>query len=123
MLTRVLMAWLASAAAFFIVAHLLPGFHVANLQSALLASLAVGFITGTLGVVIKFFLFPLRVLTLGLASLAVNAAMLLLTTQVVPGFQLDGLMPAFAGSILLSVISWVLRLVLPDGESKKKDRE
>lgn len=116
------MAWLASAAAFFIVAHLLPGFRIANVQAALLAALVVGFINGTLGVVIKFFLFPIRVLTLGLASVAVNVAMLLLTTQIVPGFSLDGLMPAVLGSVALSVISWVLRVILPDGQSKKKDR-
>lgn len=121
MLTRIAVAWLASAAALFLVANVVPGFHVANVQSALFAALVVGFINGTLGALIKFFIFPLRILTLGLASLAVNVAMLFLATQLVPGFHIDGLIPAFIGSIALSVITWILRAVLPDGSSKKKD--
>ncbi len=113
------MAWLASAAAFFVVAHVLPGFHVANVQSALLAALVVGFINGTLGAIIKFFIFPLRILTLGLASVVVNAAMLFLTSQVVTGFKLDGWVPALLGAVALSVIALVLRLMLPDGKPEK----
>lgn len=123
MLTRILVSWLASAAAFFLVAHVVPGFHVSNVESALMAALVVGFINGTLGAVIKFFLFPIRILTLGFASLVVNVAMLFLATQIVPGFKLDGIAPAFLGAVMLSVTTWVLKLVLPDGESKKKERD
>jgi putative membrane protein len=121
MFTRILMAWAASTISLLIVAHVLPGFRVANLQSALIAAVVLGFINGTLGAIIKFFMFPIRLLTLGLASLVINALMLILATQLVQGFKVDGFVPAFLGSILVSVSNWLIREVLPDGKGKQKE--
>lgn len=123
MLAAILISWLASALAFLIVAHVLPGFHVDSFQTALLAAFVVGFINGTLGAVIKLLLFPVRILTLGLASLVVNVAMLYLTSQVVAGFKLDGLFPAFAGSVLLTVVTWLLRVLFPDPSRREPERD
>lgn len=122
MLIRILVAWIASAASLLIVAQFLPGFRVASIQAALIAAVVIGFINGTLGAVLKFFLFPIRLLTLGIASLVINALMLLLATRLVDGFRVDGFTPAFLGSILISVTNWLIRVVLPDGDKGgKKD--
>ncbi|NLI17240.1 MAG: phage holin family protein [Actinomycetales bacterium] len=61
---------------------------------------------------------PLYILTLGLFHLIVNALMLLLTgwisTQIGQGLQVDGFWWAFAGSLVISIASWLLYVVIPD---------
>ena len=115
---KLLLGWLASAVALLVVAYFVPGFHVTGLQGALIAAVVIGLINGTLGAVIKFFTFPFRLLSLGLLSLAINAAMLLIADQLLDDLKIDTLSAAFFGSILLSVVSTLLRWLIPDG---KKD--
>lgn len=115
---KLLLGWLASAVALLIVAYFVPGFHVTGLQGALIAAVVIGLINGTLGSVIKFFTFPFRILSLGLLSLVINAAMLLLADQLLDDLKIDTLTAAFFGSILLSVVSTLLRWLIPDGKQK-----
>jgi len=65
---------------------------------------------------------PLIVLTLGLFTLIINAAMLALTgwfaEQFHLGFTVDGFWAAFLGALVVSVISWVLALVV--GEERER---
>jgi putative membrane protein len=61
------------------------------------------------------------VLTLGLAALVVNGLLFMLTSwiagQLNLPFHVDKFWPtAVLGALLLSVISWVLNLVVPDGK-------
>src|SRR5690606_19930 len=63
----------------------------------------------------------LFVLTLGLFLLVINAAMLLLTSWVAGHLSIDfhvaSFWPdAFLGAIIISVVSWVLGLFIPDGD-------
>ena len=92
---------------------------MSGFRSALIAAVVIGLINGTLGAVIKFFTFPFRILTLGLLSLVINAAMLLVADQLLDGLRIDTLTAAFLGSILMSVVSTVLRWLIPDGKDKE----
>ena len=117
-MTNLLLRWLFSAVALFVVAYFVPGVSVSGFMSALIAAAAIGFINATLGAVIKFFAWPFRVLTLGLVSLVINALMLMLAAAVVPGFRVDGFIAALLGSILLSVVTAVFGLFLPEKVSE-----
>ncbi len=61
---------------------------------------------------------PLMILTLGLFTFVVNALMLLLTgwiaQQLHLGFTVDGFWAALAGSIVISVVSFILTLLVRD---------
>lgn len=63
---------------------------------------------------------PLLVLTLGLFTLVVNALMLLLTSWLADVFDLsfhvEGFWTAVLGGLVVSVVSWALNVVLPDGD-------
>lgn len=111
---KLLLNCLISAVSLLIVAHVIKGFNVVSFQSALFAAVVIGIVNGTLGLVLKFISFPWIILTLGLASLVINALMLMLSAYFVDGFSVDGFVPAFIGSILLSVSNFVLRLFMPD---------
>jgi putative membrane protein len=65
-------------------------------------------------------------LTLGLISLVVNGALLLLTSYVADKinlpFHVDKFWPtAVLGALFIGVVSWIINLVIPDG--KDKDRK
>jgi putative membrane protein len=50
--------------------------------------------------------------TLGLFLLVINGLMLWLVSAIVPGLHVNGLWGAVIGSLLISVISWVLASVV-----------
>jgi len=101
--------WFLSALSIVIVAHLIPGFHVSGFGTALIAALAIGFVSATVGVVLKLLTLPLTILTLGLFLLVVNAFLLKLASVMVPGFVIAGFVPALLGAIVLSIVNTALR--------------
>jgi len=109
---RLLLNWVLSALAVWIVARLVPGVYVSGAMSALIAALAIGFINATLGLVLKIITFPLTLLTLGLFWFVINALMLKLASAVVPGFQVRGFFAAFLGAIVLSLVNMLLKAVV-----------
>jgi len=87
---RMLLNWVLSALAVWIVSRVVPGIYVSGPAAALVAALAIGFINATVGVVLKILTFPLTLVTLGLFWLVINALMLEFASVLVPGFQVRG---------------------------------
>lgn len=109
---RMLLNWVLSAVAVWIVAQVVPGVHVSGAVAALIAALAIGFINATLGLLLKIVTFPLTLLTLGLFWFVINALMLELASALVPGFHVRGFGAAFIGAIVLSLVNLVLKGIL-----------
>jgi putative membrane protein len=68
--------------------------------------------------VVKLFSLPLYILTLGLIIFVINALMLLLTSAIcdklnVP-FHVAGFKPALVGGLVVSFVSWMINVLLPD---------
>src|SRR5216117_2096780 len=101
-MTHLLVNWLLSALSLVIVAHVIPGFQISGFAAALIASIVIGFVNGTLGLLLKILTFPLTILTLGIFWLVINALMLQLAAALVPGFYVAGFLSAFFGAIVLS---------------------
>jgi putative membrane protein len=111
---RLLLHWILSAVAVWIVAHFVPGIAVSGPVAALIAALVIGLINATLGLLLKILTFPLTILTLGLFWFVINALMLELASALVPGFYVRGFIPALIGAVMLSLVSSVLQwLVMP----------
>jgi len=107
---RLLLNWILSALAVWIVAHVMPGMHVSGPMAALIAALVIGFINATIGAVLKILTFPLTLLTLGIFWLIINALMLELASALLaPGFEVRGFQAAFFGAILLSLVNMFLK--------------
>jgi len=115
---KLLLNWVLSALAVWIVSKIVPGFYVSGVVAALIAALAIGFINATIGLLLKIITFPLTLVTLGLFWLIINALMLELASAVVPGFQIRGFLAAFIGAIVLSLVNMLLKAVV----SPKEDR-
>ncbi|MET9391884.1 phage holin family protein [Streptomyces sp. NPDC006624] len=69
---------------------------------------------------VKLLSLPLLILTLGLFTLVVNALMLLLTSWLAGvldlSFHVEGFWTAVLGGLIISIVSWALNVVLPDGD-------
>jgi len=117
---RLLLSWVLSAIAVWIVAQVVPGISVHGPVAALVAALVIGFINATIGALLKILTFPLTLLTLGLFWFVINALMLELASALLsPGFQVHGFFAAFVGAIVLSLVNLMLKaIVLP---AKDKD--
>jgi len=116
---RLLIKWILSALAVWIVAQIVPGIHVSGPMAALVAALVIGLVNATVGLVVKVITFPLTILTLGIFWLVINAVMLELAAYFVRGFEVRGFVPAFIGAILLSIVSSLLHwLVLPERKTR-----
>ena len=114
---RMLVSWVLSALAVWIVSRLVPGIYVNGPVAALIAALVIGFINATLGMVLKVLTFPLTIVTLGLFWLIINAVMLELASAFVPGFQVRCFFAAFVGAIVLSLVNMMLKwIVFPKDE-------
>lgn len=118
---------LVNGVALWVASLLLPGISFGEagttLSSRLVTILWVAVIFGLVNAVIKpvlrFFSLPVIILTLGLFTLVVNAAMLELTSWLASQFSLafhvqDFFWDALLGAIVITVVSMFLRLILPD---------
>ena len=117
---RILLNWVLSALAVWIVAQLGIGISVRGATVALIAALVIGFINATLGLVLKIITFPLTLLTLGVFWLVINALMLELASALLsPGFQVRGFWAAFVGAIVLSLVNVILKaIVMPSKDQR-----
>src|ERR1700733_7557816 len=117
---RLLIHWVLSAFAFWIMAQVVPGIYVSGPNNALIAALVIGFINATLGAVLKIITFPLTLLTLGLFWFVINALMLeLASALLMPGFEVRGFLAAFVGAIVLSLVNLVLKaIVMPSKDQR-----
>ncbi len=70
--------------------------------------------------IVVFLSLPLYLLTLGLMFFVVNALMLLLTSWLADvldiGFHVNGFWTAIFGSIVISIVGWIVGQVLPEPE-------
>jgi len=114
MTMKLLLHWLLSALALLVVSHLVPGFHVRGFVPALVAALVIGLLNATIGLVLKIVTLPISILTFGLFLLVINGLMILLASEVVRGFRVDGLIPAFFGAAVLALLGVLIRAIIKD---------
>jgi len=109
---KLLAHWVLSALCLLFVARFIPGFFVKGFGAALIAAVIIGFVNGTLGLLLKIVTFPLIILTFGLFWFVINALMLKFAALLVPGFEVRGFWPAFFGSLILSLLNLTVRELL-----------
>lgn len=118
---KLLTRWLVTAAAVAAAAYLLPGIRLeGGITDLLVVALLVGFVNSIIGPIVRWLACGAIVLTLGLLLLVINAVLLLLAAwlarQIGIAFYVDGFSAALLGSVAISVVSFVLSMLLPDGD-------
>jgi putative membrane protein len=121
-LIRVVVDALALAAAAWLVGGITVTEEAREDQVIALVIVAVifGLINAVVAPVVKLLSLPFIILTLGLFLLVINAALLLLTSWIAGeiglGFEVDGFWSAVLGAIVITIATWILEAVLPDGD-------
>jgi len=100
--------------AILIISYLLPKMiRVDGFVAALVAAFILGIVNAILRPILVFLTFPITLVTLGLFLLIINGLMLWLVSVLVRGFYVSGFWGAVLGSILISIVSWILSRFLP----------
>ncbi len=107
-----LLHWLLSALALLLVSRIVPGFEVRGFGPALIASLVIGLLNATVGLILKILTFPISIITLGIFLMVINGLMIMLASGIVPGFHVRGFAPAFWGAVVLALLGMVIRAIL-----------
>jgi putative membrane protein len=108
---RLLLRWFLQAVALLLVAELVPGFHVRNFASALIAAVVIGLLNATLGLLLKIITLPLAILTFGIFFLVINALILWFSSKIVPGFGVSTFTAAFLGALVLALLHMLFGFV------------
>jgi putative membrane protein len=84
-----------------------------------LVALIFGVVNAVVEPLLTLLSLPFIILTLGLFLIVINALMLMLTSwiagEVGLGFAVDGFWTAVLGGIIITIATWILEAVLPDG--------
>jgi len=121
---KLILRWLITAAAVWAAAHFVPGIHYSGgFKTLLVVGLILGLVNALVRPIVKSLACGLIVLTLGLAIFIINALMLLLTGYVSRhfgyDFTVDGFVPALVGSVVISLVSWLLSVVVVDDDDRR----
>ncbi len=112
MLLHLIVNWVLNAVALWLIARILPGIEVRDFGAAMVAAAIIAAVNFFFGPFFLLLGFPLIILTLGLFTFVINALLLKLAALFTPGFRIRGFIPALAGSLLLTVLTFVLRRVV-----------
>jgi putative membrane protein len=109
-----LIRWVALAAAFAVTAWLLSGMDVSGgFGTYLWLALLFGIVNAVIGTILRLLTIPLRVITLGLFSIVINAFLLEILDWISDRFTIDHFFwTAIWGAIILAVVSVVLDFLL-----------
>ena len=121
----ILLRLIINAVALLITAWIIPGIHLGaagphptkhDWATLLIVALIFGLVNVLIRPILIILSLPLEIITLGLFTFVINAFMLLLTSWIAQGmdlgFRVDGFLPALLGSLIISVVSFVLSRAL-----------
>lgn len=106
---EILIVWLISAVLIFVLANVLPGIAVASFMTALIVAVVLGLVNAIIRPIILILTLPINILTLGLFTFVINALMVLLVANLVPGFAVASFWWAMLFSIILSVANTIVK--------------
>lgn len=109
---NMLLKFLGTAAAVFLTINIVPGI---SSEGGWVTVFLVALVWSAISLIIKPILhvlaLPITILTFGLFALVLNALLFWAMAAVVPGFVVEGFIPALLGSIVLSIVSWLIHAV------------
>jgi len=88
--------------------YVVEGIHVTGFFSAFFTAAILGILNAFFRPILIVLTLPINIMTLGLFTFIINAMMLKMASGLISGFEIYGFWPALFGSLVISVVSWVL---------------
>jgi len=107
-----LLRWLMLTVAIMFAAYVIEGIQVRGFLSAFFTAAILGILNAFFRPVLIILTLPINILTLGLFTFVINALMLMMASGVLSGFAVSGFWAAVFGSLLISLVSWVLNSLI-----------
>ena len=104
--------------AVLIAVNMVEGITYKTWEQLLLASLVLGALNAFLRPFLLLGCLPLLILTLGLFLMVINAMLLLLTANLVDGFDIEGFWSAFWGALVISIVTLIANTFTGRGDSQ-----
>ena len=111
-----------NALALLIVDEMFARIWLDNTQATIASAVVLALVNTYLRPLILALTLPVNLLTLGLFTLIVNAAMLKLVSWLIPGFHIEGFWTAIGGALVISLISFLLNWFLNPGKVRLQVR-
>ena len=111
-LWRVVLVTVAGALTLWLLAGLLDDFAIDEWWQALLAGFVVGFVSAVVWPALAFVVVPISVLTLGIGAIVLDALVVALVLDFLPGVTLTGAWTAFVIVLALAAVTTVVSSVL-----------
>ena len=126
----IVLRWFMLTAAILLASYVVKGIEVQGFWSAFFAAAILGVLNAFFRPILIILTLPLNILTLGLFTFVINAFLLKMVSGVISGFEVQGFWPAVFGSIVISIVSWLLssfvnergRIEYIDLKKRGKDR-
>lgn len=116
---KLMLRWLISAGALFVLPHLFTAIEVKSFYIALVVAVILGLLNAVVRPVLILLTLPITLLTLGLFIFVINALLFWFVSSFVAGFQVDGFWTALWGSIVYSLITFIANaVVFGEGEGQ-----
>jgi putative membrane protein len=106
------LSWGVNILSFVIVSRLIRGFQFQNFWSIFFTSIVFGIVNAMIKPLLILFSFPFMLFTFGIFLFVINAVLLEIVAFFVHGFSIDSFLTAILGSILLSLISFIISSIV-----------
>ena len=107
-MNKVISRLLANMAGIYVASLFFPAIAVSSLAALFWGGLVLGLVNLLLRPLLLFISLPVNILTLGLFTLVINAAMVLLATHFISGVHIPSFFLALATSVIISVLNIIL---------------
>ena len=118
MIVALLMRWATNLLALWVAAELLDDVTYDELSTLVLAALVFAVANFAIRPIVTILTLPLIILTLGIAYFFVNLLMLLLTSWLVDGFEVEGFWTAVGATIVIWLVNSLVGALARDVESR-----
>jgi len=105
---RIIINIILTALAVAVADYVIPGVSLDNFWTAVVTVVVMGVINALIKPIVVILTLPINILTLGLFSLVINAALILLAAAIVPGFDVSGFWAAMLFSVIVSLLKMAL---------------
>jgi putative membrane protein len=116
---KLISKWLLLAAALLFVAYVYDGVTLNGFQAALIAAFVIGLLNTFVKPLLVILTLPVTVITVGLFLFVINALMFWAAASLLDGFNVTGFKAALIGSVIYSVLSYLINTALDSVFSKK----
>jgi len=104
----ILFRWLVLTAAILVASYVVDGIAVRGFWSAFFAAAILGILNAFFRPVLILLTLPATILSFGLFIFVINALLLMMVSGVISGFEVRGFCPAVFGSLIISIVSWLV---------------